>query len=146
MMFVNSYHSCYREVLNVELSTTAGQKPSALDLLQEVHYGSVLPRLRFHTSTPTCSTLLHLLHPLTNPFTCTLTYSVLDTTTPQLFLRARSNYLASLRSNDHSWVSVPPGPRAFHFLMPNVAIIIICTGSELPPFLGFVQERAKMMK
>lgn len=142
-------HNAHRDALqDLPTETIAELKLSVLELLQKLptaaltfpEYLSMLPPLhpRLYSISST---------PLGGADTCTLTYSVLDHKAPRLFLGAGSNYLASLRPNDRLWVSVRPSPRVFHLPEdPNVALVMICVGSGLAPFLGFVQERLKRIE
>lgn len=86
--------------------------------------------------------------PLTAPEICTLTYSVLDQEAKvggRRFLGAASNYLAELTPGEKIQVSVRPSHQAFHppTDAEHVPVIMICAGTGLAPFHGFVEERAK---
>ncbi|MCJ1377356.1 hypothetical protein MMC17_000451 [Xylographa soralifera] len=58
-----------------------------------------------------------------------------------------TTYLASLTPGDHLLVSVRPSNTAFHppLAISDVPMILICAGSGLAPFRGFVQERATQL-
>ncbi|KAF2792907.1 cytochrome P450 [Melanomma pulvis-pyrius CBS 109.77] len=123
-------------------------KMSVLGLLQKFPTAA-LPFCEYLSMLPPLHTRLYSISssPLAGANTCTLTYSVLNHTAPRPFLGAGSNYLASLRPNDRLWVSVRASPQAFHLPEdPTVAVVMICAGSGLAPFLGFVQERARMIE
>ena len=86
--------------------------------------------------------------PLASPESCTLTYGVLDEEAKvggKRFLGAASNYLSQLAKGDKISVSVRPSHQAFHppSDVQNVPVIMICAGTGLAPFHGFVEERAK---
>ncbi|KAI9707990.1 MAG: hypothetical protein M1820_004409 [Bogoriella megaspora] len=92
--------------------------------------------------------------PLAGANTCTLTYSVLNETdvpldgTQSAYLGTASNYLASLRTGDRLWVALRRSNQAFH-LPENQAempIVMVCAGSGIAPFLGFIEERAIRME
>ena len=89
--------------------------------------------------------------PLTRPEICTLTYSILDQEAKvggRRFLGAASNYLSELVPGEKIQVSVRPSHQAFH--LPTdakiVPVIMICAGTGLAPFHGFVEERAKQQE
>ena len=127
-------------------------KTSVLDLLEAYptidlpfqKYLAMLPSLRPRQYSISSS-------PLTDPGTCTLTYSVLDAPSyankSQRFLGTASNYLASLRPGDRLLATVQPSA-AFHLpqeLCISAPIIMLCAGTGIAPFRGFVQERAELM-
>ena len=84
--------------------------------------------------------------PLWNDTHCTLTVAVVDA--PALsgqgeYLGVASNYLASARPGARISVAVRPSNVAFHPPEdPETPMVLICAGSGLAPFRGFLQERA----
>jgi cytochrome P450/NADPH-cytochrome P450 reductase len=84
--------------------------------------------------------------PLRDPARCSLTVSVLDA--PALagghrHLGVASTYLASLEVGARLSVAVRPSQAAFHPPEdPTVPTIMVCAGSGIAPFHGFLQERA----
>ena len=89
--------------------------------------------------------------PLEGSQTCTLTYSVLENTVAQAdgaaytFRGACSTFLAEMRPNDRVYVSVRSNPGNFHLPQDSsIPIVMVCAGSGLAPFLGFVKERAHL--
>ena len=85
--------------------------------------------------------------PLADPHKVTLTYAVLDA--PSMsgqgrYVGVASNYLSSLKPGDVTHVAVKPSNQAFH--LPGdpeaVPVVLICAGTGLAPFRGFIQERA----
>ena len=96
--------------------------------------------------------------PLASPTTCTLTYAVVDTPAPppldtnfrhhhDRIHGVATTYLASLSPGDKLLVSVRPSHTAFHppLDIATIPILMICAGSGLAPFRGFVQERAMQL-
>lgn len=121
---------------------------SPLDLLERYpavslsfsEYLAMLPPMRVRQYSISSS-------PLCAPETCTLTYGVLDQEAISgqgRHVGVASNYLAHLEPGDHIQVSVRPSARPFHLPLDPVdtPIIMICAGSGIAPFRGFIQERA----
>ncbi|KAF2662100.1 NADPH--cytochrome P450 reductase-like protein [Lophiostoma macrostomum CBS 122681] len=89
--------------------------------------------------------------PFASPTTCSITYGVLAT--PSLadpsrpFHGVAGTYLRSLRPNDALQVSVRRAPPAFHLpaSMEDTPMLMLCNGTGIAPFRGFVQQRAAML-
>ena len=133
------------------LSITA-KNTSILDLL-EVHPNIALPF-------PVYLAMLTNLHPrqysissspLDNPKTCSLTFSVLAapalTDESRTFLGVASTYLSSLSPSDRLLTNHLPSAPSFHLPSDPEAtpLIMICAGTGIAPFRGFVQERATLV-
>ncbi|HZD47977.1 MAG TPA: cytochrome P450 [Silvibacterium sp.] len=84
--------------------------------------------------------------PLCNPDRCSLTVAVLDEPALSGGRRHRgvaSTYLAGLEDGSRLSVVVRPSQAAFHPPEdPRIPIIMVCAGSGIAPFRGFIQERA----
>lgn len=84
--------------------------------------------------------------PLWNKSRCSLTVAVVDA--PALsgqgrFLGVTSNYLATTAPGTRVSVAVRPSNPRFHPPAdPQVPMVMICAGTGLAPFRGFLQERA----
>ena len=134
-------------------NSITAKRTSVLDLL-EAHpaidlpfptYLAILPSLRPRQYSISSS-------PLPNPGICTLTYSVLDAPSfanqSQRFLGAASNYLLSRQTGHRLLATVQPSAPCFHLPQaPHEAapMIMLCAGTGIAPFRGFVQERAVLM-
>ena len=90
--------------------------------------------------------------PLNSPDTCTLTYGVLDTEAKsgsgKRYLGTASTYLSELRPGDRVYVSVRPSHQAFHppLDVAKIPVIMICAGTGIAPFRGFVQQRREQIE
>ncbi|MDQ0394926.1 bifunctional cytochrome P450/NADPH--P450 reductase [Labrys monachus] len=123
------------------------QRASVLDLLERFpacEFGlgaflAALPPMRARQYSISSS-------PLRDPARCSLTISILDA--PHLsgarrHLGVASTYLAGLESGSRLSVAVRPSQAAFHPPEdPSTPIILVCAGSGIAPFHGFLQERA----
>lgn len=126
------------------------KRASPLDLL-ETYSTAALPFSSFLPMLPPMRIRQYSISssPLVDPETCTLTYSVLDTEKDgRRYLGIASNYLSELQKGDLARVAVRPSHQAFHLPLDiaNVPVLMICAGSGLAPFRGFVQERAKQIE
>lgn len=90
--------------------------------------------------------------PLVHPTQCSLTYSVVDAPSwspdSGRFLGVASNYLRSLRAGDRALVSVRSANKYFHLPknQEETPVVMLCAGTGLAPFRGFVQERATLIR
>lgn len=123
------------------------RRVSLLDLLErfpacELSFGAFLaglPPMRARQYSISSS-------PLRDPFSCSLTVAVVDA--PALaggrrHLGVASTWLRDLRENEPVSVAVRPSQTGFHPPEdPSVPVIMICAGSGIAPFHGFLQERA----
>ena len=101
----------------------------------------MLPQLRLRQYSISSS-------PLAEPGSCTLTWSVIDEESFQgegkRFLGVASNYLSNLQEGDRIHVNVKQSHQSFHLPLDiaNTPLIMVCAGTGIAPFRGFVQERA----
>lgn len=84
--------------------------------------------------------------PLVDPGRCALTVSVLEVPAlggDRLYRGVASTFLARLREGDRIGVAVRPSQAGFHLPPdPRTPVIMVCAGSGIAPFRGFLQERA----
>ncbi|KAG9233573.1 fatty acid hydroxylase [Amylocarpus encephaloides] len=125
------------------------KRRSPLDLLEEYpsaalplgDFLAMLPPMRIRQYSISSS-------PLSDPTIATITWSVLDTPSKaadhKRFLGVASNYLSNVEEGDRIHVGVKPSHGKFHPPgdIENTPLIMICAGTGLAPFRGFIQERA----
>lgn len=123
------------------------KRKSVLDLLEEFQsceidlagFLAILPPMRARQYSISSS-------PLWNPRNVTLTVSVVEGPALSghgLFQGVASSYLARLQPGDRVSVAVRPSNIRFHPPAdPATPMIMICAGSGIAPFRGFLQERA----
>lgn len=85
--------------------------------------------------------------PLDDHTVASLTWSVLDKTLPgrkENFVGVASTFLSDLEEGDHIHVAVRPGRANFHPPedIERTPTIMLCSGSGIAPFRGFIQERS----
>ena len=101
----------------------------------------MLPQLRLRRYSISSS-------PLADPGSCTLTFGVIDEESFQgdgkRFLGVASNYLSRLQEGDRIHVNVAQSHQSFHLPLDiaETPLIMVCAGTGIAPFRGFVQERA----
>lgn len=148
--------ACTDEATRTELTRLTGdafsaeiseKRVSLLDLLNR--FPAVqLPLGAFISSLPPMRTRSYSISSssLMNPHV-TLTYAVLHQSHMSgmgEYVGVASNYLSKLAKGDKLHVSVRPSSQAFHLPTDyeKTPIIMICAGTGVAPFRGFVQERA----
>ena len=134
-------------------SSITARRASLLDLL-EAHPAINLPFATYLAMLPSLRPRQYSISssPLANPSVCTLTYSVLDSPSSfnksQRFLGVATNYLSALRPGDHIMATTQASAPSFHLPQGAAAIapvIMLCAGTGIAPFRGFIQERAALM-
>jgi cytochrome P450/NADPH-cytochrome P450 reductase len=128
------------EAVNRRLSILDILKSNQSINLPFAQYLTLLPPLKLRHYSISSS-------PLSNPNTCSLTYSVINA--PGLsglgqFHGVASTYLETLSPGDQILVSVRSTNKLFRPPVnpEETPIVMFCAGSGLAPFRGFVQERA----
>ncbi|KAI5248664.1 cytochrome P450 [Aureobasidium subglaciale] len=128
------------------------KRVSLLDLLNR--FPSVqLPLSAFISSLPPMRTRSYSISSssLVNPHRVTLTFAVLHQSHMSgmgEYVGVASNYLSQLAAGDKLHVAVRPSSQAFHLPVDyeNTPVIMLCAGTGLAPFRGFVQERAAQVE
>ncbi|KAI9715467.1 MAG: hypothetical protein M1812_005943 [Candelaria pacifica] len=130
-------------------SEITAKRVSPLDLLERFptanlpfgEFLAMLPPLRIRQYSISSS-------PLADPTSCTLTWSVLDQESTagdgKRFFGVASNYLSHLEKGEQAQVAVKPSHQSFHLPLSteNTPLVMLCAGTGIAPFRGFVQERA----
>jgi cytochrome P450/NADPH-cytochrome P450 reductase len=132
------------EAYKAELLT---KRVSLLDLIERFASAD-MPLGQFIAALPVMKVRLYSIasSPLASPDVCSLTLSVLDA--PALsgrgqFKGVTSTFLSQAQPGDPVTVAVRPSQRGFRPPDNNaVPIIMVCAGSGIAPFRGFLQERA----
>lgn len=126
----------------------AAKRRSPLDILEEYpsaelplgEFLAMLPPMRIRQYSISSS-------PLSDPTKASLTWSVLDTQSKaggKRFLGVASNYLSKIEPGDRIHVAIKPSHGNFRLptTIETTPIIMLCAGTGIAPFRGFVQERA----
>jgi cytochrome P450/NADPH-cytochrome P450 reductase len=124
-----------------------GKRVSVLDLLERTasctlgfaQFLAMLPLLRARQYSISSS-------PLANEAEASLTIAVVDSPAfsgQGRFFGVASTYLAKLEAGDRLAVAVRPSQSGFHPPAdPTTPIVMVCAGTGVAPFRGFLQERA----
>ncbi|TVY81615.1 Bifunctional cytochrome P450/NADPH--P450 reductase [Lachnellula suecica] len=154
--------SCSDDTIREKILKLAGEhfekeitlkRRSPLDILEE-YPAAALPLAKFLAMLPPMRIRQYSISssPLFDPTTATITWSVLDTPSKSAgskrFLGVASNYLSTVEEGDRIHVAVKPSRGLFHppADIEKTPVIMICAGTGLAPFRGFVQERAKQIE
>lgn len=79
--------------------------------------------------------------PLDDPTKASITYSVVASDSEHLGVA--TNYLKSLQDGSTAQLMIKKSHKSFHLpLDTKTPVIMVCAGTGLAPFLGFIQERA----
>lgn len=80
--------------------------------------------------------------PLKDPTVASITFSIADDST-NLHPGVATNYLKTLQPGSTAQVSIRKSPAPFHLPTdPSVPVVMICAGTGIAPFRGFIQDRA----
>lgn len=126
-----------------QINTTGAAGQSVLDILEAVPeldipfsvYLSMLPPMRIRQYSISSS-------PREVPNVASVTFSLADDGTG-LHPGVATNYLKSLKPGSTVQVSIRKSPAPFHLPTdPSTPILMLCAGTGIAPFRGFVQDRA----
>jgi cytochrome P450 / NADPH-cytochrome P450 reductase len=126
-----------------KLDTSNTEGLSVLDILEQhpeidlpfAVYLSMLTPMRIRQYSISSS-------PLEDPTKASVTYSVVGGS----HLGVATNYLKSLHAGSTAQLMIKKSHKSFHLpLDPATPIIMVCAGTGLAPFRGFIQERAARM-
>lgn len=132
-----------KQILSNPATTTT---PSVLDVLEAYPqitlpfnmYLSMLYPMRIRQYSISSS-------PLHDPTVATITFSVADKDT--VHLGVATNYLKNLQPGTTTQVMIKKSHASFHLpLEEKVPVIMVCAGTGLAPFRGFVQERVARLQ
>lgn len=148
-------------------SEVIGKRITVLDLLARHKADVPLPFATFLSLLPPMRTRHYSISssPLASPTSATLTYAVLDAPAwyqpnggpsgvgnggeqhPRRFLGVAGSYMRSLAPGDRVLVSVRSTNKYFRLPLDTGAtpVVMMCNGSGIAPFRGFVQERATLI-
>ncbi|KIW15094.1 hypothetical protein PV08_07881 [Exophiala spinifera] len=135
------YAGADEKPLAEELSATTGQL-SVLEILEKHPslnvsfpvFLSMLTPMRIRQYSIASS-------PLSNPTEASIMYSVVRTETGRIGVA--TNYLKDLQPGSTAQIMIKKSHASFHLPRdPKTPIIMVCAGTGLAPFMGFVQERA----
>ena len=123
------------------------RRASVLDLLERMQSCDV-PLARFLTMLPMLRARQYSISssPLADPDQASLTIAVVDA--PALvghghYLGVASSHLAQMQPGDRVSVAVRPSQSGFHPPAdPAVPMVLVCAGTGVAPFRGFLQDRA----
>jgi len=126
-------------------STTSSQQ-SVLDVL-EAHPTLALPFPIFLSMLPPMRIRQYSISssPLAEPSVASVTFSLASDADPDLTLHpgVATHYLKSLQAGSTVQISIRKSPAPFHPPTdPSTPMIMMCAGTGIAPFRGFVQDRA----
>lgn len=135
--------------------TTEERRPSVLQLLKK--YPSInVPLQRLATMLPPIRPRQYSISssPLACPKSLTITWSLIKHAAPLAWpdeaptLGLASHYLANLKAGDSLSCAVRPGQQRFRppADLVSTPIVMICAGSGIAPFRGFVQDRVERLR
>ena len=130
-------------------SKVAMKRLSPLDIL-EMYPNAALPLGEFLAMLPPMRIRQYSISssPLADPSIATLTWTVLDCSSKaeggKRFLGVASNFLSNCEESDRVHVAVRPSHVSFHPSkdIEYTPMIMLCAGTGIAPFRGFVEERA----
>lgn len=126
-----------------QIDTDVATKQSVLDILEanpEIPlpfsvYLSMLPPMRIRQYSISSS-------PLKDPSIASISFSLADDPS-DLHPGVATNYLKTLQPGSTAQISIRKSPAPFHLPTdPSVPVVMVCAGTGIAPFRGFVQDRA----
>lgn len=126
-----------------QVDASGSSQQSVLDILEAVPglaipfsvYLSMLPPMRIRQYSISSS-------PLKDPTIASITFSLADDGS-NLHPGVATHYLKTLQPGSTAQISIRKSPAPFHLPTdPSVPVVMICAGTGIAPFRGFVQDRA----